>query len=86
MEMNGKGHGDEHNDIFARAGFISAKFVVEETCGESHRNVSDDVAAGDAEGNANPSGPAGKDGNADTAKEHVDKLAESTELRAEEDP
>ena len=65
--------------------FVSAKFVVEETCDESHRNVSDDVAAGDAEGNANSSGPAGKDGNADAAEQYIDNLAESAELRAEED-
>ena len=85
-DCGGKGHGDEHNDVFARAGFVSAQFVVEETCDESHRNVSDDVAAGDAEGNANPSGPARKNGNAYTAEEYVDELAESAELRAQEDP
>ena len=85
-DCGGKGHGDEHNDVFARAGFVSAKFVVEETCDESHWNVSDNVAAGDAEGNANPPGPARKDGNAYTAEEYVDKLAESTGLCSEEGP
>ena len=67
---SGKDHGDEHYGIFARAGFVSAKFVVEETCDESHRNVSDDVAAGDAY----------------AAEEYVNKLAESTGLCSEEDP
>ena len=79
-------HGDEHCGVFTSAGFISAKFVVEETCDKRHRDVSDDVAARDAEGNANPSGPARKDGNAYTAEQYVDNLAESAELRTEEDP
>ena len=61
----------------ASAGFISAKFVVEETRDESHRDVSNDITACDAEGNANPSGPAGKDGNADAAEQYIDNLAES---------
>ena len=82
---SGKDHGDEHYGIFASAGFISAKFVVEETRDESHRDVSNDITACDAEGNANPSGPAGKDGNADAAEQYIDNLAESSEFRAEED-
>ena len=44
------------------------------------------TAAGDAEGNTNPPGPAGKNGNADAAEQNVDELAESAELRAQEDP
>ena len=85
-DCSGENHGDEHCGVFTSAGFISAKFVVEETCDKRHRDVSDDVAARDAEGNANPSGPARKDGNAYTAEQYVDNLAESAELRTEEDP
>ena len=60
--------------------------MVEETRDESHRDVSDDITACDAEGNANSSGPAGKDRNSDAAEQYVDELAETAELRAEEDP
>ena len=85
-DCGGKDHGDDHCGVFTSAGFVSAKAVVEKACYEGHRDVSDDVAARDAEGNANPSGPARKDGNAYTAEQYVDNLAESAELRTEEDP
>lgn len=60
--------------------------MVEKAGDKGHGDVSDDVAAGDAEGDANAAGPAGKNGNADAAEQHIDDLAEGSEFRAEEDP
>ena len=85
-DCGGKDHGDDHCGVFTSAGFVSAKAVVEKTCNEGHRDVSDDVAASNTEGDANAACPTGKDGNTDTAEQNIDELAESAEFRAEEDP
>lgn len=85
-DSGGKDHGDDHRGVFTSAGFISAKFVVEEPGDESHRDVSDDVAARNTEGDADAACPAGEYGNTDAAEQNIDELAESAEFRSEEDP
>lgn len=84
-DCGGKGHGEEHNDVFTCAGFVSAKAVVEKACSEGHRDVSDDVATGNTEGDADAACPTGEYGNTDAAEQNVDELAESAEFRSEED-
>ena len=83
---SGEEHRDKHCGVFTDAGSISSVEVVEKTCDEGHGDVSDNVAAGDAEGDANAAGPAGKNGNADAAEQYIDDLAEGSEFRAKEDP
>ena len=85
-DCGGKDHGDDHCGIFTSAGFVSAKAVVEKACNEGHRNVSDDVAACNTQGDTDAACPAGEYGNTDAAEQNVDELAESAEFRAEEDP
>lgn len=47
---SGEEHRDKHCGVFTDAGSISSVEVVEKTCDEGHGDVSDNVAAGDAEG------------------------------------
>ena len=82
-DSGGKHHGYQHYGVFANTGFISAKSVVKKTGSEGHGNVADDVSARDTECDTNAPGPSGKYGNADTAQQHIDNLAESAELSAE---
>ena len=60
--------------------------MIEKAGKECHGDVADDVAACDAKGDADAACPAGKDRNADAAKQYVDELAQAAELRAQEDP
>ena len=84
-DCGGQDHGDEHNGVFKDAGSIPSVPVVDQADNKCHRDVTDDVAAGDAHGDADAACPACEYGNAYAAEKNIYELAEPAELRSQKD-
>lgn len=80
-----KDHGDEHDNIFACAGSLSAEAVIEKAGDECHGDVADDVSACDTECDADTACPAREYGNAYAAEQNVDQLADGSEFSTQKD-